>query len=84
MAGLKTVGVREFRDHATTYLAGNEPVAVSRHGQVIGFYIPVERDDAQAQRALEGLAATVSRVLAETGMSEDDLAGLFDLRHGDM
>jgi hypothetical protein len=82
MAKVKTVGVREFRDHATTYLSGAEPVAVSKHGQVIGFYLPVERDQDQAQRTLDRLAATVGKVLAETGMTEDDLAELLDLRRG--
>jgi hypothetical protein len=38
---MKNVGVREFRDHATSYLSGHEAVAVSKHGQVIGVYIPV-------------------------------------------
>lgn len=80
MAKLKNVGVREFRDHATTYLAGSDPVAISRHGQVIGFYIPVERDPAQVQRAVEKLGSTVDRILEETGITEEELAQLFDLR----
>lgn len=33
---LKNVGVREFRDHATAYLSGSDPVAESEHGQVVG------------------------------------------------
>jgi hypothetical protein len=45
MAKLKTVGVREFRDHATTYLSGSDPVAVSKHSRVVGFSIPLERDE---------------------------------------
>jgi hypothetical protein len=36
---LKNVGVRELRDHATTYASESDLVAVSEHGQVIGFYI---------------------------------------------
>jgi hypothetical protein len=80
MSKLKNVGVREFRDHATTYLSGSDPVAVSKHGQVIGFYIPVERDDHQAVRAVEQLGRTVEKLLEETGMSEEELAQLFDLR----
>jgi hypothetical protein len=35
MAELKNVGVREFRDHAASYLSGSDPVAVSTHGRVI-------------------------------------------------
>ena len=65
MAKVKTVGVREFRDHATTYLSGAEPVAVSKHGQAIGFYLPVERDQDQVQRALDRLAATVGKGAGE-------------------
>jgi hypothetical protein len=80
MAKLKNVGVREFRDHATTYLSGPDPVAVSKHGQVIGFYIPVERDQEQAKRSLEKLGATVEKVLADSGLSEEEVAQLFDLR----
>jgi hypothetical protein len=77
---MESVGVREFRDHATSYLSGSTPIAVSKHGQVIGFYIPVERDPEHVNRALGKLGATVEKVLAETGMSEEELAASFDLR----
>src|SRR5437764_10821918 len=77
---VKRVGVREFRDHATQYLAGDEVLAIERHGQPIGFYIPTgaRRQESFAQ-ALERLEQTVQRVLAETGMSEEELSNLFDL-----
>ncbi len=84
MPKLKNVGVREFRDHATTYLSGSDPVAVSKHGQVIGFYIPVEGDREQARRAIERLGRSVEEILEEileeTGLTEEELAQLFDLR----
>jgi hypothetical protein len=77
---MKSVGVREFRDRATTYLSGPEPVAVSKHGHVIGFYIPVERDEDDVRRSLAHLGETVERVLRETGLGEEELASLLDLR----
>jgi hypothetical protein len=80
MLNMKNVGVREFRDHATKYLAGPEPVAVNRHGRVIGFYIPLERDEDEVRHAIAKLGETVEQVLSETGMTEDELAGLFDMR----
>lgn len=80
MAILKNVGVREFRDHATTYLSGSDPIAVSKHGCVIGFYIPLDRDEDQVRRDIAKLGQSVQRILDETGMSEDELADLFDLR----
>ena len=77
---MKSVGVREFRDHATTYLSGTDAVAVSKHGQVIGFYIPLERNEDEVQRAVVKLGEAVEQVLQETEMNEEALSRLFDLR----
>jgi hypothetical protein len=80
---MKRVGVREVHDTATKYLAGNELLAIERHGQQIGVYIPTagERSGKQlrAAEALERLGRTVERILAETGITEDELVDLFDL-----
>jgi hypothetical protein len=77
---MKRVGVREFRDHATQYLAGDEILAIERHGQPIGFYVPTgpSRRESLA-RALDRLEETVRRVLTETGLSEEELSRLYDL-----
>ncbi len=77
---MKRVGVREFRDHATQYLGGDEVLAVERHGQPIGFYIPTgaSRQESIAH-ALERLEQTVRRVMADTGLSEEELSHLYDL-----
>lgn len=77
---MKRVGVREFRDHATRYLAGDEVIAVERHGRPVGFYIPAGsarrgKDDG----AMARLEETVRRVLEKTGMSEEELSRLFDV-----
>jgi hypothetical protein len=77
---LKNIGVREFRDHATTYLSGPAPIAVSKHGRVIGFYIPLDRDEGEVRRALARLAANVEHVLDEASLTEDELAELLELR----
>jgi len=79
-ANVRTVGVRDFRDHATEYLADDQAVAITRHGRVIGFYIPVPSDSDETKRALDRLGATVSRIRAATGMSEDELSDLLNLR----
>lgn len=81
MTEVKSVGVREFRDHATKYLSGAEPVAVNKHGRVIGFYIPVERDHREVERAVARLGSVVDNIVATTGLSEDDLATMLNLRN---
>ena len=81
---MKRIGVREFRDHATQYLAGDEVLVIERHGRPIGFYIPTSADSGVLHperwtQALERLDQTVQGVLAETGLSEDELSRLYDL-----
>jgi len=66
---MKSVGVREFRNNASTYLSGTEPIAVNRHGKVIGFYIPLKRDDDEVERAFALLPATLEKVIERTGVS---------------
>jgi len=77
---MRDVGVREFRDHATKYLSGAKPLAISRHGRVIGFYIPIERDQGEADQAIGRLEEAVARVVASTGMTEDELSTFLDPR----
>jgi len=78
---MKHVGVREFRDRATQYLSGDEVLAVERHGEPIGFYIPTRPSKKESlTQALERLEETVQHVLERTGMSEDELSDLFDLK----
>lgn len=78
---MKHVGVREFRDHATKYLHGEEAVTIERNGEPIGIYIPTggaERKK-RAAEAMARLERTVERVLTETGLTEDELSRMFDL-----
>lgn len=80
MPKMQNVSVREFRDHATKYLAGPDPVAVNRHGKLIGFYLPLKRDENEVRRAVAQLGQAVEQVLDEAGMTEDELASAFDMR----
>jgi len=72
MAEVKCIGVREFRNNASTYLSGSETIAVNRHGKVIGFYIPLERDEDEVRRAIAKLGAAVGQVLEETVARRSD------------
>ena len=37
---MKTATVREFRDRATVWLKGEEPILVTRRGRIVGFFLP--------------------------------------------
>ena len=37
---MKTATVRQFRDRATSLFKQEEPVIVTRHGKIVGFYLP--------------------------------------------
>ena len=77
---MKSVGIREFRDKASQYLASSEAIAVKRHGKLVGFYIPVSQsEEEEILEALQGLNQTVSQVFASSGMDEAALASALDL-----
>jgi hypothetical protein len=75
---MRSVGVRGFRDHATKYLSGAEPIAVERHGKVIGLYFPVRADKDEARRALDRIETSVDDLLERTGMTEEEFAQAFE------
>ena len=68
------IGVREFRDKASHYLSKGEALAIEKHGEVIGYYIPVKRDKAARQKALEAFETQLASFLDKTGLGEDELS----------
>ncbi len=77
---MKTVGIREFRDKASQYLASREVVAVKRHNKLVGFYLPVaQSDEIEIEQALQRLSQTVEKAMAESGMDEAALSSALDL-----
>ena len=71
---MRHVGIREFKNQATSMLGSGETLVIERHGQAIGFFVPVVAKDRRGGRAALGrLGQVVDRLLAETGMNEDDL-----------
>ena len=68
------VGIRKFRENLAAYLlASDAPVAITRHGDTIGYYIPARRKRSEAERtALKEAAAQIDGLLAGMGLTEDD------------
>ncbi len=76
----KSVGVREFRNNASTYLSCFDLDAVNKRGQVIGCHFSLERNQDEVRSATTKLSATMGTMLENMGISEEELAQLFVLR----
>jgi antitoxin (DNA-binding transcriptional repressor) of toxin-antitoxin stability system len=76
----KSVGIREFRAGLAEFIDNRQPVAVTRHGQTVGFFIPTARPgqaDLQALRdAAESLQAVLSLTEAEVESAVQDFDAL--------
>lgn len=71
---MRAIGVREFRDQATTLLSAGETLVIERHGEPIGFFVPITAKDRRRGRvALGRLGKAVDEVLARGGLDEDEL-----------
>ena len=75
---LKRVGIRELRDNATRYLAGDDVLAVERHGSLVGYFVPVapptERSSVDAAVDRLRREASPGRVVRE----QDGIAYIVD------
>jgi antitoxin (DNA-binding transcriptional repressor) of toxin-antitoxin stability system len=75
---MDTVGVREFREKLSGYLESAAPVAVTRHGETIGFYLPAVRQRTEEEWAeFDRAAARLNQMMTETGLSEEELVEEF-------
>lgn len=84
-ANVLRVGIREFRAHLQQYLlASPTPVAVTRHGETVGFYIPARHSaDKTEIDSLKQAALRFEKLLVSHGLTEDELLSDFRaLREG--
>jgi PHD/YefM family antitoxin component YafN of YafNO toxin-antitoxin module len=73
------IGMREFRDKLATYLLESEtPLAITRHGDTVGYFIPARRKRSEAERAaLKEASARWQEVLDAEGISEEEAVADF-------
>jgi hypothetical protein len=69
------VGIREFRAGMAEFIASSTPVAVTRHGQTIGYFIPThgEADIASLKKA----SKTLDLLLAAKSIDVDTVVAEF-------
>lgn len=71
------IGIREFRIGMAAYLASDTPVAITRHGQTVGFFIPAHGPLDASIAALKQAAAELDRQLAAQAVDVEDVAAEF-------
>ena len=69
------VGIREFRERLANYLLQTDkPVAITRHGDTVGYYLPARRKRSETERAaLKAAAAHLQEIMAAEGLHEEEI-----------
>lgn len=77
----RKIGVREFRKQIARVLDSDKPVAVTRHGETVGVYVPRPRKEPDPARLAE-LKAAADRLAEELkDVDEEEFAAEFDRLH---
>ena len=73
------VGIREFRSHLPHYLLEvGQPVAITRRGKTVGYYIPSrDNDDERDVDTLKAVASKLDALLRNAGIESSDLVDEF-------
>ncbi len=75
------VGIREFRADLAEYIASSTPVAVTRHGQTIGYFIPTQGQVDADIAALKKARKTLDQMLAAQEVDIDAVVADFKVAH---
>jgi antitoxin (DNA-binding transcriptional repressor) of toxin-antitoxin stability system len=71
------VGIREFRADLAEYIAASTPVAVTRHGQTVGCFIPTQGQAGADVAALKKASKFLDRLLAEQTIHVEEVVADF-------
>jgi antitoxin (DNA-binding transcriptional repressor) of toxin-antitoxin stability system len=73
------VGIREFRSDLAEYIASGKPVAVTRHGQTVGYFIPTQGQLEANVAALKKTSKTLDKLLASQNVDVDSVVADFKI-----
>ncbi len=71
------VGIREFRAGMADFIASSTPVAVTRHGQTVGYFIPTQVQGAADMASLKKASETLDSLLAAQGLNVEEVVAEF-------
>ena len=68
------VGIREFRENLAGHLESGTPLAITRRGETLGYFIPAHKRDKKADlKAMRAAAKDLDTMIAGWGATEDEL-----------
>lgn len=71
---IEKVGFQEFRSNIGKYIDSAEPIEVSRHGQTVGYFVPVRKKSEKADlEAFMTAARKVEALLSDREIEEEEL-----------
>lgn len=71
------VGIREFRSDLAEYIASSTPVAVTRHGQTVGYFIPAQGQVQADVAAFKKASKTLDKLLEAQGTDVESVVTEF-------
>jgi antitoxin (DNA-binding transcriptional repressor) of toxin-antitoxin stability system len=71
------VGIREFRSDLAEYIASSKPVAVTRHGQTVGYFIPTQGQVEADIVALKKASKALDKLLVAQRVDVESVASDF-------
>lgn len=75
---IEKVGMREFREKLASYLEAGKPLAITRHGETLGFYIPARKKSRKAEvEAMRAAAKELDAMIEAWGASGEELVKEF-------
>lgn len=70
-------GIREFRAGLAEYIQDGSPVAVTRHGQTVGVFIPTQTGETVDMAALEQASSALDALLSMHRIDPEELVAEF-------
>jgi antitoxin (DNA-binding transcriptional repressor) of toxin-antitoxin stability system len=68
------VGIREFRQNLAGYLESGTALAIMRHDETLGYFIPARKRSRKAElEAMRAAAKDLDEMIASWGVGEDEL-----------
>ena len=71
------VGICEFRADLAEFIASSTPIAVTRHGQTVGYFIPTQAQVEAEIATLKRASKTLDKMLQSKGVDLESVVSDF-------